>query len=79
MFKLLTEKWDEILDFFKKEFEISDVSFKAWIEPLEIHSVHDGMVTLLVKDENIMTGYLQKNTISLCNFPFRKLQVSSWI
>jgi chromosomal replication initiator protein len=60
MFDLVTQKWDEILDFFKKEHDISDVSFNAWIKPLEIHSVDDGIVTLLVKDENIMTGYLQK-------------------
>lgn len=73
MFKLLTEKWDEILDFFKKEFEISDVSFKAWIEPLEIHSVHDGMVTLLVKDENIMTGYLQKKYYKPLQFSIQEI------
>lgn len=60
MLNLVTEKWNEILDFFKKEYEISDVSFKAWIEPLEIHSINNSLITLLVKDENIMTGYLQK-------------------
>lgn len=60
MFDLVTQKWDEILDFFKTEHDISDVSFNAWIKPLEIYSVEDGIVTLLVKDENIMTGYLQK-------------------
>ncbi len=60
MFNYVTEKWDEILDYFKTEHEISNVSFNAWIKPLEIHSVQDNMVTLLVKDENIMTGYLQK-------------------
>lgn len=60
MFKILTEKWDEILDFFKKEFEISDVSFNSWIEPLEVHSLKDGMVTILVKDEKIMIAYLEK-------------------
>lgn len=73
MFKLLTEKWDAILDFFKKEFEISDVSFKAWIEPLEIHSVNNGMITLLVKDENIMTGYLQKKYYKPLQFSIQEI------
>ena len=52
MLNMLTDKWDEILDYFKKEFDISDVSFNIWIEPLEIHSVKDGIVTLVVKEEN---------------------------
>ena len=27
----LKEKWPEILDFFKQEYDIADVSFKTWI------------------------------------------------
>lgn len=73
MFDLLNEKWEEILEFFKKEFEIGDVSFKAWIEPLEIHSVNDGMVTLLIKDENIMIGYLQKKYYKPLRFAIQEI------
>ena len=32
----LKEKWPEILDFFKQEYDIADVSFKTWILPLEV-------------------------------------------
>ena len=32
----IIEKWDEILNTVKQEYEISDVSFDTWIRALEI-------------------------------------------
>lgn len=72
MFNLLTKKWEEILDFFKKEFELTDVSFKIWIEPLKIHSVNNGIVTLLVKDD-IMMDYLQKKYYKPLKFSIQEI------
>lgn len=72
MFDLLTKKWEEILDFFKKEFELTDVSFKIWIEPLKIHSVNNGIVTLLVKDD-IMMDYLQKKYYKPLKFSIQEI------
>ena len=37
-----------------------DVSFNTWIKPLEVYSVENDLVTLLVPDENIGTNYLHK-------------------
>lgn len=59
MYNLVKEKWEEILDYFKNEFEISDVSFKSWIKPLQIYSVDDGMITLL-SDIPDMIDYIKK-------------------
>lgn len=72
MFNLLTKKWEEILDFFKKEFELTDVSFKIWIEPLKIHSINNGIVTLLVKDD-IMMDYLQKKYYKPLKFSIQEI------
>lgn len=72
MFNLLTEKWEEILDFFKKDFELTDVSFKTWIKPLKIHSVNNGIVTLLVKDD-IMMDYLQKKYYKPLRFSIQEI------
>ena len=72
MFNLLTKKWEEILDFFKKEFELTDVSFKIWIEPLKIHSVNNGIVMLLVKDD-IMMDYLQKKYYKPLKFSIQEI------
>lgn len=72
MLELLEQKWNEILDFFKKDNDVSDVSFKTWIKPLEIHSVKDGMVTLLVKDDH-MTEFLQKRYYSSLRFAIQEI------
>ena len=66
MFEVLSEKWPEILDFFKSEYDISDVSFKTWILPLEIKSVEDGLVTLVFTGPSESQGlkYINKKYLS---------------
>ena len=59
-FDLITSKWNEILEILKEEHDIMDVSFNTWIKPLEVYSVENDLVTLLVPDENIGTNYLHK-------------------
>ena len=52
----LKEKWPEILDFFKQEYDIADVSFKTWILPLEVESFENNMITLVFPGESGKTG-----------------------
>lgn len=59
MLKLLKEKWDEILEHVKFEYDISDISFTTWILPLQVFSVEDNLVTILVPDKNF-TSYIEK-------------------
>lgn len=60
MYNLVVSKWDDILEILKKEHDIMDVSFNTWIKPLDVYSVEDNVITLLVPDENIGTSYLHK-------------------
>ena len=60
MYDLVSEKWDEILSFLKNEYDVTDVSFNSWIKPLQIYAVENNVVSLLVKGDNIMKGYLQR-------------------
>ena len=60
MYNLVVEKWSEILNFFKNEYEIADVSFKSWIKPLQVYSVENNMVTLLFKENDNMIEYIRK-------------------
>ena len=66
MFEVLSEKCPEILDFFKSEYDVSDVSFKTWILPLEIKSVEDGLVTLVFTGPSESQGlkYINKKYLS---------------
>ena len=36
------EKWEEILQTVKSEYEVTDVPFNTWLKPLEVYEV-DGM------------------------------------
>ena len=57
---ILQEKWEEILYLVKVEHELSDISFKTWLKPLQIHSVTDHTVTILVPSEQMGIDYITK-------------------
>lgn len=61
------EKWPEILDFFKQEYDIADVSFKTWILPLKVKSFNNNTVTLIFPGDSGKTGlqYINKKYLSL--------------
>ena len=45
---IVVEKWDEIIHKLKIEYGLSNVSFRTWIEPLEVYNVSDSTVYILV-------------------------------
>ncbi len=67
MLDFLKEKWPEILDFFKQEYDIADVSFKTWILPLKVKSFENNIVTLVFPGDSGKTGlqYINKKYLSL--------------
>ena len=46
--QLLEEKWNEVKETIRMEYDLSDVSFHTWVEPLEFYDVQDHMVTILI-------------------------------
>ncbi len=60
MFDLIIEKWDEILEKLRKEYDVLKVSFDTWIKPLEVYSVKDDIITLIVPDDNIGISFYKK-------------------
>src|SRR5574344_833956 len=59
MLEILQSKWFEILDYIKHEYDISDVSFDTWLLPLKVHSVKDGVITIIV-EESLGVQYINK-------------------
>jgi len=59
MNNLVIEKWDDILEIMKKEYDISDVSFNTWLKPLKIHEIKDNILIILATDE-IHASYIEK-------------------
>lgn len=37
----IQEKWTDILNTIREEHQLSDISFKTWLETLTVHSVED--------------------------------------
>ena len=58
--EMIKEKWPDVLVYLKNEYEISDVSFKTWILPLEIAAVDDHAIVLIVPEESIGLNYIKK-------------------
>lgn len=44
----VVEKWDEIIHKLKIEHELSDISFRTWIEPLKVHNIVDDVLYIVV-------------------------------
>ena len=59
MIEKLQEKWDDILNFLKKDHEISDVSFKTWLLPLKLYSFQNNTLSILVPEKDFLS-YVQK-------------------
>lgn len=57
---VIREKWEEILYTVKVEHELSEISFKTWLKPLQVHSVSDNVVTILVPSEQMGVEYINK-------------------
>ena len=56
----ILEKWNEILKTVKEEHELTDVSFDAWIRPLEVFAVEDNNLYILVPSEQMGLSYISK-------------------
>ena len=57
---ILNEKWEEILQLVKTEHELSEISFKTWLKPLQINSVSGNTVYILVPSEQMGIEYITK-------------------
>ncbi|MGI6095939.1 MAG: chromosomal replication initiator protein DnaA, partial [Lachnospiraceae bacterium] len=60
---LVEEKWTDILNIVKTEYELSNVSFKTWLKPMEVFHVEDNLITILVDLEDsgdIGLNYIKK-------------------
>ena len=58
----LVKKWDDVLDYLKTEYSISDVSYNSWLKPLELFQIEDNKLYITYNgDQNQMTiGYITR-------------------
>lgn len=60
MLNEIKEKWAEILVHLKNEYDISDVSFNTWLKPLEIASVENDTIFIVVPEESVGLQIIKK-------------------
>lgn len=58
MEKIIKEKWNDILEFMKTEYSITDVAYRTWLLPLSVHSVTDNTIIISVDDSKIAATML---------------------
>jgi len=56
----IIQKWEQILQTVKKEHELADVSFNAWLKPLEICAVEGNKLYILVPGEQMGLNYISR-------------------
>ena len=47
----IKEKWDEIKETIRKEYELTDVSYDTWIKPLSFYDVKDNVVIIMIPSD----------------------------
>ena len=54
----IKEHWNEILDYMKTEYNISDVSYKTWLMNLNFYDIDENILTVVIED-----GILGENAL----------------
>lgn len=52
MYDILINKWEEIINKLKYDYDVADVSYRTWILPLSIDSVEDNIIHIIYTGEN---------------------------
>ncbi len=59
---IISQKWNDILLTVKAEHQLSEISFKTWLQPLTVHHVDEAnrVITILVPTEQMGVDYINK-------------------
>ena len=61
--EITKDLWNEILQSVKKEFDVTDVAFRTWLQPLEVHGVRDNQIVILVPTGQMGIDYISKKYV----------------
>lgn len=63
----IKEKWGQILLNIVQEHEVSDIAYRTWLKPLELHDVRDNTVIILVPTGQMGIDYIKKKYLFALN------------
>ena len=57
----IKQKWNEIKEILRKEYELTNISFNTWVAPLQFYKEENDVVYILIPSEQAhLQGYIQK-------------------
>lgn len=60
--EIIRQNWQQIKEHIRDEYELSNISYKTWIENLEIADIKDNLVVIRIpSDKPFMLTYISKN------------------
>lgn len=60
--EIIKQSWQNIKEHIRDAYELSNISYKTWIEDLEIASISDHLVTIRIPSDNqFKLTYISKN------------------
>ena len=77
----LISKWDEIKEYIKQEYQLSDISYNTWIKPLKIHSIENDKVNIIIPfDQSHSKNYISSKyylpiKVSISEFINKELEI----
>ncbi len=77
----LLSKWDDIKLSIQKEYSLTDISFKTWIQPLDIYEMSDDTITILIPSDKaqsinyISNKYYNPIRVSISEALHRELEI----
>lgn len=58
----IKDRWNEIKEIIRDEYDLTAISFNNWVEPLQFYKVEDDIVTILIPSAQArLLKYIQKN------------------
>lgn len=58
----LNDRWNEIKEIIKDQYDLTAISFNSWIKPLQFFKVENNIVTILIPEEQSpLLKYIEKN------------------
>ncbi|MDE7327755.1 MAG: chromosomal replication initiator protein DnaA [Lachnospiraceae bacterium] len=75
---IVEEKWDEILEFLRTEYDVSPVSYRMWLQPLKVHKVDDSRDLIIFSVDDQLVGQLGIKHIETKYVPFLSTAIAEF-
>ena len=78
----LKQNWDLILQTFKERYELQDISFNSWIKPIEVYTVENDTITLIMSstsmNPDMAVSYVEKKYLEMLRITICEIMNNEW-